>query len=151
MTPTKIPHWLRSSVAAAGVAGRWLTAEDLETAPNEAGAYALALRLDGPVAINQGGDTHCLVPGWFVYLGSARGPGGLRARIRRHFRRDKPVHWHVDQLTSEPAEIAALAVPGGAECDLVARLLACGRFRVAAPGFGSSDCRRCASHLLTAG
>ena len=34
--------------------------------------------------------------GYYLYIGSAR--GGLEARIRRHFRRQKPLRWHIDCL-----------------------------------------------------
>jgi histidyl-tRNA synthetase len=86
-----------------------------------------------------------LPAGRYLYCGSARGPGGLRARIARHLRRRKPLRWHVDQLTTRGTVIAVWAIPGGDECDLVARLAL---LPVPLPGFGSSDCRRCRSHLL---
>ena len=41
-----------------------------------------------------------LAPGCYVYAGSARGPGGIRARVRRHLRPDKTPHWHIDQVTA---------------------------------------------------
>jgi len=151
MTSTGIPDWLAAAVAGAGLSGSWTTPEERVALPDGPGAYALALRLDHPVTVAlPRGAAGLLAPGWHVYLGSAQGSGGIRARVRRHFRREKPLHWHIDRLTAAPAEIAALAVPGGDECALVARLLATGRFRIAAPGFGSTDCRRCESHLLTA-
>ncbi|MHA1114017.1 MAG: DUF123 domain-containing protein, partial [Alphaproteobacteria bacterium] len=83
-----------------------------------------------------------------VYAGSAYCPGGLRARLVRHFRRDKTRRWHVDELTAVAAEMAAFAVSGGKECDLRTRLAARPGFSVPLLGFGSSDCRRCPSHLL---
>lgn len=36
--------------------------------------------------------------GWYLYVGSAFGPGGLRSRVLRHWRRRKPRHWHVGYL-----------------------------------------------------
>ncbi|WP_296520394.1 DUF123 domain-containing protein [Rhodoplanes sp.] len=86
-----------------------------------------------------------LPAGRYLYCGSARGPGGLRARIARHLRRRKTLRWHVDRLTTRGTVFAVWAIPGGDECDLVARLAA---LPVPLPGFGSSDCRRCRSHLL---
>ncbi|SDH56387.1 GIY-YIG nuclease family protein [Roseospirillum parvum] len=89
-----------------------------------------------------------LAPGVYWYAGSAYGPGGLRARLGRHLRRDKAIRWHVDRLTVEPAvEVGFLAFPGAGECALVAALLAAGA-TVPVPGFGSSDCRICPSHLV---
>ena len=35
-------------------------------------------------------------PGFYVYVGSALGPGGLAARIGRHARQEKAFRWHVD-------------------------------------------------------
>ena len=86
--------------------------------------------------------------GWHLYAGSARGPGGMRARLARHFRRDKAPHWHIDRLTIAADALLALAIEGGAECDIVARLAGSQDFANILPGFGSSDCRACTSHLL---
>jgi Uri superfamily endonuclease len=72
----------------------------------------------------------------------------IRSRVRRHFRPSKKAHWHIDRLTVKAVEMAALAVPGGHECELVRRLLRPRLFEVAIPGFGSTDCRYCESHLL---
>jgi Uri superfamily endonuclease len=116
--------------------------------PAEPGAYVLLVHLADEVRFARAAIAATDLSGWLVYVGSARGPGGIAARLARHFRRDKPVHWHVDELTNRAADLAALAVPGGSECDIVARLLATGRFETALRGFGSSDCRRCAAHLL---
>lgn len=89
-----------------------------------------------------------LKPGWYVYSGSANGPGGIRARVGRHMRRAKRQHWHIDGLTGFADKRSALVLPGGSECALVHAMEATGRFAHPAPGFGSTDCRACASHLL---
>ena len=39
-----------------------------------------------------------LQPGYYVYLGSALGPGGLRARITHHQKLSPRPHWHIDYL-----------------------------------------------------
>ena len=39
-----------------------------------------------------------LSKGWYVYVGSAFGPGGLAARVSRHLQRHKTRHWHIDHL-----------------------------------------------------
>ena len=88
-----------------------------------------------------------LDPGLYVYAGSAFGPGGIRARVGRHLRMDKKPHWHIDQLSNRVACIDVKSYPGGRECALVADLLAAGA-TVPVPGFGSSDCRDCAAHLV---
>ncbi|HIQ09546.1 MAG TPA: DUF123 domain-containing protein, partial [Anaerolineaceae bacterium] len=55
--------------------------------PSTPGAYALALRLERPVGLRVGALGVWDFPeGVYVYLGSARGPGGIRARLGRHLR-----------------------------------------------------------------
>lgn len=117
--------------------------------PAAPGAYVLVLRLAEAAALDlpRLGDP-VLPPGRYAYCGSARGPGGLAARIARHLRPAKPLRWHVDRLTAiAPAE-QAYWLEDGDECALVARLLAAGADAPVA-GFGSSDCRTCPAHLLT--
>ncbi len=119
--------------------------------PAAPGSYVLVMRLDAPPRLSGRWKGQWLDVGWLLYCGSARGPGGLRARLARHLRREKPVRWHVDQLTTQAALIAALpfSTPQAPEeCALAARLLASGAFDLPLPGFGSSDCRKCESHLL---
>ena len=73
------------------------TAADI---PALVGAYVLMIDLAKPIAVAVGGGRACpLRAGRYLYCGSAKGPGGMRARIARHMRRGKPVRWHVDQLT----------------------------------------------------
>jgi len=108
--------------------------------PATPGAYALIITLDC-----QSGD---LAPGRYLYAGSAWGPGGIRARVRRHLKREKPLHWHVDRLTIAGQVSRVIAVPGGSECAIVAAVVPIPGVTVPVPGFGSSDCRVCAAHLL---
>jgi len=80
-----------------------------------------------------------LKPGLYAYVGSAFGPGGLRARISRHWRREKRRHWHIDWITmSEHCEhVGALVFPNERiESDLSAILE---KHFVPIPGFGASD------------
>lgn len=116
------------------------------TVPAVPGAYVLVIRLDValPVVL-PGRAAETLSPGRYLYCGSARGPGGLRGRLGRHMRRGKAVRWHVDRLTEAGTVLGAWAVPGGTECALAAELAT---LPVPLPGFGSSDCRVCRSHLL---
>lgn len=89
-----------------------------------------------------------VVPGWYLYVGSAFGPGGLRARVGRHCRGAARAHWHVDHLR-------AVTAPAGIwYSDSTQRLehvwaVALAGLRGARPvrGFGCSDCQ-CASHLV---
>lgn len=112
------------------------------------GAYALLLHLPVPVRFERRGIAPAVMSGWFVYAGSAHGGGGVAARLSRHFRRDKVLRWHIDELTNAVDSMMAFAVPEGRECDIVDGLLRTGAFETALSGFGSSDCRRCNAHLL---
>ena len=137
------------ALSAAGIVGTRVAQDQLRTIGAEKGAYVLALELAHPVRLNFAKFTGCtLKPGWYIYLGSARGTGGLRARLRRHFLKTKKMHWHVDRLTVAATKSEAFAVCGGDECELVAALLDRPEFALAIPGFGSTDCKRCSSHLL---
>jgi len=89
-----------------------------------------------------------LEPGYYLYVGSAFGPGGVRARVARHVRRDKSRHWHLDYLCEvlDPLEVWYTLDAARREHALAAALGAW-------PGlsgvrrFGSSDCA-CGSHLF---
>jgi Uri superfamily endonuclease len=116
--------------------------------PAVAGAYLLWLPLARPLDLAAPKPGARLEPGVYLYLGSANGPGGLRARVGRHLRAAKRPRWHVDQLTAAAgARARALAWPGGSECAWRAAVQAAGA-DVPVPRFGASDCRRCPAHLL---
>lgn len=125
-------------------------AGDATDIPAIGGAYVLAIRLRTRLKLMISALSGLtLASGLYLYCGNAYGPGGLAARIARHRRDGKNTHWHIDRLTGA-GRIEAVAVrEGGDECDLVAALLVAGA-TVPIPGFGSSDCRRCKAHLLTA-
>ena len=90
-----------------------------------------------------------LQSGFYVYVGSALGPGGVRARLAHHLKPPRRPHWHIDYLRAHTrvdyiwyrldtrrlehlwAEDIRLAE--GASVPLV--------------GFGSTDCG-CESHLF---
>lgn len=108
--------------------------------PPTPGAYALIITLDAC--------SGNLPPGHYLYAGSARGPGGIRARVRRHLSTTKSIHWHVDRLTTAGRVGDVIALPGGRECAIVAAICDLPGVTVPAPGFGSSDCRACPAHLL---
>ncbi len=128
-----------------------VTSDNVGAIGGRKGAYLLALHLPRNVELDMAKrPRHVIARGCYVYAGSAYGPGGLSARLQRHLRAAKTVRWHVDHLTTQAGEMMALAVPGGHECRLVERLLATQKFTIAVPGFGSSDCRTCAGHLLAA-
>ena len=113
--------------------------------PGAPGAYILVVALTRPLTITIFGTTGTLRAGHYLYCGSAYGPGGLRARIARHLRPSKPVRWHIDRLTTSGKVRGAWIFPDSDECAL-ARSLA--HLPVPIPGFGSSDCPNCRSHLF---
>lgn len=127
-------------------AGIWRARDDnLETA---SGSYLLCFVLDRDVTVAIRKHPWHFVAGSYVYCGSARGPGGLKARLARHFRDTKKTHWHIDHLTIAAFAIGAFVFTDVTECTLCRALLARPEFAVPVPGFGSSDCRSCSSHLL---
>jgi len=114
------------------------------------GTYALVLkcRETRQVRIGRPGSLN-LWRGFYVYIGSAFGAGGLAARIRHHQEVAHRPHWHIDYLgaMSDLVEVWFTTDPGRAEhawANAAARLPGAG---VPMPGFGSSDCK-CATHLF---
>ena len=120
--------------------------------PAAKGTYALFFLLDQPLTLPVGRWGLVTLPaGWLVYVGSALGPGGLRARLRRHLTPHKRAHWHIDWLTlvHPPDDWLVRADGQRRECDWVQWLAAWPHAQVPLPGFGSSDCHRgCPAHLL---
>ena len=117
------------------------------------GTYALVLAAAHPFEI-QVGRLGILrgSRGFYVYVGSAFGPGGLQARVARHYRAVKPLHWHIDALRQ-----AANPVETWYTTDLLPREHAWAQVflnhpgvSLPLPGFGASDCR-CRSHLFYLG
>lgn len=112
------------------------------------GSYVLLIRLASPCDVVLRGESHMLEPGLYAYCGSAMGPGGLKARIARHRRRDKTVHWHVDQITTRAPVLKVGVSFDLSECDLVEQFMPQSGVCIPVAGFGSSDCRTCESHFL---
>ncbi len=123
--------------------------QDPNLLPIVGGAYALVICRERPSPVlNRPPLVAALPPGTYVYTGSARGPGGIRARVRRHFHQDKAIRWHVDYLTVGADRLLAWPLPGGKECSIVETLCQLPGITIPSPGFGSSDCRTCPAHLL---
>lgn len=118
--------------------------------PPAPGTYVLLLHLDSPAALRVGRlGTASFGPGWYAYVGSARGSGGLRARVARHLRADKRLHWHVDALTACVPVREVWWVPSmqRLECEWARVLAALPGVEQPVPGFGASDCA-CCTHLF---
>jgi Uri superfamily endonuclease len=123
-----------------------------KTIKNNSGVYLLELRVKQAIRIgakkflNKEFET-----GFYYYSGSAQ--KNLGHRIKRHLRKKKITHWHIDHLTSNAeCEMQTIFIAYGAEkdleCEFVETLLKKFNMNTAAPGFGNGDCRVCDSHLL---
>ncbi len=86
--------------------------------------------------------------GYYVYIGSAFGPGGVLARVSRHCRDAKSKHWHIDYLrefTSLTSVWYSLS-PKRLE-HTWAKTMAGMKQMTPIEGFGCSDCK-CEAHLF---
>ncbi len=140
---------LQSKIAKIGLNAHIFLPEDVEKIPRDKGAYLLFLRLHNDLGLQSiQHKPAVLKSGNYIYCGSANGPGGLHARLKRHFLSEKRQHWHIDRLTTATQSKAAMIFPDGNECTLLEKLLRTDDFEVPLIGFGSSDCTHCPSHLL---
>ena len=115
------------------------------------GTYALLLRCDQDMSVQIGRWGRLVTrPGYYVYVGSAFGPGGLRARVLRHWRRDKTPHWHLDYLRAITTPVLVWYSRDARRLEhRWAQALAQLPGMRPVQGFGCSDCR-CAAHLFFA-
>ena len=115
------------------------------------GLYRLIISLSDMETVDVGRLGRFSFPkGNYIYTGSAK--RGLNARIDRHKRSDKRLHWHIDYLLgSKSAKITKVEVfefQENGECALNQSI----KDRHIVRGFGSSDCRNgCKSHLVYLG
>lgn len=124
----------------------------LQSLPVKRGAYALVINLAGPLVLEIPRYAGSRLPaGRYVYCGSAYGPGGIAARVRRHCRTDKKLRWHVDHLTRTGTVVDVVPVVGGRECVLLAAALTTPGAHVPLHRFGSMDCTSCRAHLVAVG
>ena len=88
-------------------------------------------------------------PGFFAYVGSAFGPGGVAARCAHHARVALRPHWHIDFLRAVTSveEIWYSHDRSPREHDWAALLATARGSSRPCPGFGASDCH-CSSHLF---
>ncbi|MHB0856849.1 MAG: GIY-YIG nuclease family protein [Anaerolineae bacterium] len=112
------------------------------------GTYLLVLRLPETQVIEIGGlGDHTFSPGAYLYTGSAL--AGLEARLARHLRGEKRLHWHIDYLMLHAHPIEAWAALGRErrECAWAGLLSRLEDILPAMNRFGASDCR-CRTHLF---
>ncbi len=118
--------------------------------PSRPGTYVLFLHLARDVTLTVGRLGRFRFPaGFYGYVGSARGSGGIASRVARHLRHPKPAHWHIDALRAVARPVRVWWAEGTErrECAWAAALAGLEGGSVPVRGFGSSDCR-CRSHLI---
>lgn len=116
---------------------------------SKTGTYVLVLKspLRKTIRIGSRGDL-ALRPGYYLYVGSAFGPGGVLSRVSRHCRIDKAKHWHIDYLRSHTAIESIWYSHAGRRLEhVLARVLAQMEGMTPEIAFGASDCK-CESHLF---
>jgi Uri superfamily endonuclease len=90
--------------------------------------------------------------GHYLYLGSAQGPGGLRARLGRHFSDHKEKqHWHIDWLLPYVSILTGYLTYGqeNFECSWCQACAAIPSAQIPVRRFGATDCTNgCHAHLL---
>ena len=114
------------------------------------GTYCLILRLEKAARIRIG--ALCGVPfpaGWYAYVGSALGSGGLKARLSHHVRRTGRCHWHIDYLRQRAVVEGAFVTLADVSYEhrWALRVSRTPEATIPARGFGASDCR-CPAHLF---
>jgi Uri superfamily endonuclease len=120
--------------------------------PADSGCYSLIITLKRRRKIRVGKlGVACFPAGTCIYTGSAM--KGLAARLRRHCRRKKKIHWHIDHLLALPEarvkKIIVYPYAPGQECRQNQRIAARAGATVILRRFGASDCQSgCPSHLL---
>lgn len=121
------------------------------TIPSSCGTYILIVDLPVPITIEIGKlGSISFSQGTHAYVGSALGPGGLAARLRRYRVGPRRLHWHIDYLL-ERAVVAGWVYRADdkrRECSWARWAASMAQGWV--PCFGSSDCR-CQSDLLFIG
>ncbi|MEA3376238.1 MAG: GIY-YIG nuclease family protein [Chloroflexota bacterium] len=118
--------------------------------PEKPGTYVLLLRLPHPATVDVGQlGRFQFSAGWYAYAGSALGPGGLAARVGRHRRGSKSLHWHIDYVRAHADAVAVWYTVGWRrqECVWAEALCEIPDASIPAYGLGASDCR-CPTHLV---
>ena len=114
------------------------------------GTYALLLSsaTDGEIRVGRHGHMR-LQSGFYLYVGSAFGPGGIRARVNHHLHASPRPHWHIDYLRPHVRveEIWLSYHRKRREHSWARFLSSMPGASVPMLGFGSSDCG-CEAHLF---
>ncbi|MBK9123694.1 MAG: GIY-YIG nuclease family protein [Chloroflexi bacterium] len=121
----------------------------IEAVPSAPGTYVLILCADTGTTLQIGRlGTFDVAAGWYAYVGSAFGSGGLRGRIRHHLAPVRRPHWHIDWFrTAAVVREVWYAQDAASEHGWASDLLGLPESFVPIPRFGASDCA-CVSHLI---
>jgi len=114
------------------------------------GTYILNIYLTHPAVLTIGRlGTFPFLGGWYTYVGSAFGAGGLRGRLNHHLSQKHSLHWHIDYLrqSASISEIWYLASQTAYEHIWASLLLTMPQASIPVNRFGASDCK-CPSHLF---
>lgn len=118
--------------------------------PRESGTYILILLIStaARLTIGKRGDFE-FTAGWYAYVGSAFGPGGLRGRLKHHLAPVSRPHWHIDYLRAAVTvrEIWYAADDTRHEHHWAVALHNLPGATIPVLRFGASDCT-CAAHLI---
>ena len=124
--------------------------------PTGKGAYALHFNIATQKNLQIGRLGRFTFPaGDYIYLGSALGPGGLKARISCHLRGDGHPHWHIDYLRERADLIGYCYIETDLqqECLWSQTLASLPEASIPVPNFGASDCKfsakGCPAHLIS--
>ena len=116
---------------------------------SDTGTYVLLLHLPADTRLTIGRlGTFEFVAGWYTYVGSAFGAGGLVGRLKHHLQPVEQPHWHIDYLRQAARVTEIWLAPGveRQEQEWVDIMLAIPGASVPVDGFGASDSEQ-ESHL----
>lgn len=105
---------------------------------DDAGLYLAVLELEAATTIEIGAlGTFDFKPGFYTYIGSAQ--TGLAKRMRRHKRKRKRMHWHIDYLRDAVDAVKTFAIRGATDESALADDVA--QLGTRYPkNFGATDC-----------
>lgn len=122
----------------------------LDGISSQPGSYLLVFSSEQTVSIKVGrlGMIE-LDSGYYFYIGSAFGPGGVRARVRHHHGISKRPHWHLDYIRPSLSllEVWYSVDVNRYEHEWANILHDTLQMQVPLCGFGASDCQ-CHSHFF---
>jgi Uri superfamily endonuclease len=114
------------------------------------GVYSLIIKTEFPINLVIGALGKVNLPaGYYVYVGSAL--SGIQSRIQRHLIKNKKLHWHIDYLLNhDKVSVKTIMLAETLkkhECSLSKTIDKDLKPKIVIPKFGSTDCRKCKSHL----